>query len=242
MQISVVIPTLNEEKDLPRTLSSLKFAKEILVIDSGSTDNTVQIAEDFGCKVVFHPFSNFADTRNFGDKNASCDFILSIDADVTVPQSLVNEIISLPQTPSSYKIGRINIIWGKPILHTDWGPADDNHIRLYHRSLGSWSFDVHETFVSKSPSKQLKNFLTHYNYETVSEFIGKINSYSEIQARKLIDSGEKKSFFKMIYQSKYDFFKRYLYKLGFLDGYRGLFLSYLQAVYYLSVGIKQKTK
>lgn len=241
MKITVVIPTLNEEKDLPRTLKSLGFADEILVVDSGSTDKTIQIAKDFGAKVIQHPFQNFADTRNFADRSAKNDWILSIDADVVVPKELVNEMLALPDTPKAYKIGRINMIWGKPILHTDWGPKDDNHIRLYHKSLGSWTSQVHETFISKTPPRELKNYLIHYNYETISEFITKLNSYSDIAAKKTPKSN-KFWFFKIIYNAKYDFFKRYFYKLGFLDGYHGFFLSYLQGIYYLSVGIKQKTQ
>ncbi len=232
MKLTVVIPTLNEEKDLPRTLKSLKFADEILVVDSGSVDRTVQIAKDFGAKVINHPFQNFADTRNFADKGAKNDWILSIDADVVVPKKLIEEIHALPDSPSAYKIGRVNMIWNKPIMHTDWGPKDDNHIRLYHKSLGSWTSEIHETFVSKSPPRQLKNYLTHYNYETISEFINKLNSYSDIAAKKKPESSK----------FWFDFLKRYFYKLGFLDGYHGFFLSYLQAIYYLSLGIKQKTQ
>jgi glycosyltransferase involved in cell wall biosynthesis len=242
MMLTVVIPTLNEEKDLPRTLKSLKFADEILVVDTGSTDRTVQTAKEFGCKVVTHPFKGYADVRNFADQQAKHNWILSIDADVVVPPELAQEITQLSPEPSVYKIGRINIIWNKPVLHADWGPSDDKHIRLYYRKLGHWSSDVHEQFVTSTKPKELKNLLVHYNYESVTEFVSKVNSYSEIEAKKRISSKQDFSFLKMIYQAKYDFFKRYFYKLGLMDGYHGLFLSYLQGIYYLVVGIKQKTE
>src|SRR5688572_8485406 len=164
-KITVVIPTLNEEKDLPRTLKSLKFADEILVVDSGSTDQTLEIAKKHNCKIIHHPFSNFADTRNFADRHAKNDWILSIDADVVVPPKLSQEIFDLPDKQAVYKIGRVNIIWGKPILHADWGPMDDCHIRLYYKALGSWSSAVHELFASTQKPKTLKNYLIHYNYE-----------------------------------------------------------------------------
>jgi glycosyltransferase involved in cell wall biosynthesis len=242
MNLTVAIPTLNEESDLLRTLNSLEFANEILIVDSGSTDNTVKIAKDHGCKVINHPFKSFADTRNFADSQAKNDWILSIDADVVVPPQLAKEISLLSNNPAVYKIGRINIIWGKPILHTDWGSSDDCHIRLYHKKLGTWDSEVHEQFVSTTPPKTLKNNLLHYNYETIEEFVTKLNSYSDIESKKRIMIDEKFSLLKMFYQAKYDFLKRFFYKLGFLDGYRGLFLSYLQGIYYLTVGIKQKTK
>lgn len=240
-KLTVVIPTLNEETDLPRTLKSLNFATEVLVIDSGSTDRTVNIATKAGANVLHHQFKNFADTRNFADKNAKNDWILSLEADVVVPSSLAEEISTLKDNPAVYKIGRINYIWDKPILHTDWGPKDDSHIRLYHRSLGHWGGEVHEQFETKSQPKQLKNYLLHYNYATVSEFISKINSYSEIEAQKRRTQGERFSYFKFFFEPLKDFIKRYFYKLGFLDGLHGFFLSLLQAIYYLVVNIKLRS-
>ncbi len=238
MKVTVVIPTLNEEIDLPSTLDTLDFADEILIVDSGSTDKTLKIAKENHCRILHLPFKNFAHTRNFADQKAKNDWILSIDADVMVPENLAAEIENLPDTKATYKIGRINLIWGKPILHADWGPYDDNHIRLYHRSLGKWKSDVHEQFVSKTPPRQLRHLLIHKNYETISEFIGKINTYSEISSQ----SNLSKNFLYSVIAAKKDFFKRYFYKLGFLDGYHGFFLSYLQAVYFLVVGIKKLTK
>jgi len=241
MKLTVVIPTLNEAVDLPRTLDSLSFADEILVVDSGSTDETVDIAKKAGAKVITHPFKNFADTRNFADRHASNDWILSLEADVVVPRSLAAEIAVLPETPAIYKIGRINIIWNKPILHTDWGPKDDNHIRLYHKSLGKWSGAVHEQFVGEDKPKQLHHYLLHYNYATVSEFINKIDSYSNLEVAKRRMTNQSFNYSNLFLEPLEDFIKRYFYKLGFLDGFHGFFLSLLQAVYYLTVNIKLKT-
>lgn len=236
--LTVVVPTLNEEQDLPRTLKSLAFADEILIVDSGSTDKTLAIAKKFGCRSVHHDFKNFADTRNFADHHAHNDWILSLEADVVVTPDLANEIINLPEEPAVYRLGRINIIWGKEILHSDWGPKDDNHIRLYHRSLGSWSSAVHEQFIGKKEPKQLKSYLLHYNYASVTEFISKINSYSDLEAKKRKQNGQKFSYLNLLFEPVKDFLKRYLYKLGFLDGLHGFFLSLLQAIYYLVVNIK----
>jgi (heptosyl)LPS beta-1,4-glucosyltransferase len=245
MPLTVVIPSKNEETDLPRTLSSLSWADEILVIDTGSQDNTIALAKKAGARVIQETFVNFKQIRNLGDQKAKNDWILSIDADVVVTPELALEIQSVIRNePGVYKIGRINIIFGKPILHSDWGPRDDNHIRLYHRSLGSWSGRVHEQFQTKDKvnPKQLKHNLIHYNYETVEEFVDKINFYSDLEIQRRRQRGESFSFVKMIWEAKRDFFKRYIYKLGFLDGDHGFFLAYLQALYYLSVQIKLYTK
>lgn len=234
MKLTVIIPTLNEEKDLPDTLRSIKeLADEILVIDSGSTDKTIKIAKDYDTKVIYHPFVSFSDTRNFGDKEANGDWILSLEADVTVSAALATEIREAISSEkySAYLIPRQNIIWGKAIHHTDWSPKDDTHIWLYKKGSGQWRSLVHEEFIPTGPAGKLKNFLIHKNYETISEFIDKINKYSDLAVKQ-------KQFFPAWWFVR-DFFKRYFYKRGFLDGYRGIFLSYLQSVYYLTLTVKK---
>lgn len=235
MSLTVVIPTLNEEKDLPRTLSSLTgLTKNILVVDSGSTDDTVKIAQGYGAKVVHHPFKSYSDTRNFANREIKNGWIMSLEADVVVSKALAQEIkeaIKKDSSVSAYYIPRQNIIWGKKIMHTDWGPKDDLHIWLYKKGSGTWQGDVHEEYVvEKGIVGNLKNHLLHYNYETVNEFIGKINTYSSAAVTK----GKQFPF----YWSCRDFFKRFIYKRGFSDGYHGLFLSYLQAIYYHVLRVK----
>lgn len=236
-KLTVVIPTLNEEKDLYKTLSSVRdLADEILVIDSGSTDKTVEIAKNYGAKVIHHLFTSFSDTRNFGDEEAKGDWILSLEADVFVSPELGQEIRQVIEENkhSAYFIPRLNLIWGKPIYHTDWGPKDDTHIWLYQKGSGEWQSLVHEEFVPKGSVGKLRNHLIHKNYETINEFIDKVDRYSNLAVKQ-----------KNSYPSWWflrDFFKRYFYKLGFLDGYHGLFLSYLQSVYYLTLSVKNSAK
>lgn len=235
MSLTVVIPTLNEEKDLPRALNSLKkLTDKILVIDSGSTDQTTTIAQKYQAMVVYHPFKSFADTRNFADTKIKTGWILSIEADVVITKKLTQEIKSTVAKPNhcqAYYIPRTNIIWGKKISHTDWGPKDDLHIWLYQKGSGSWQGRVHEEYRPKNgQAGKLKNSLLHYNYQTVGEFINKINVYSELAGNQTNRPP--------VYWPLRDFFKRFVYKLGFLDGYRGLFLSYLQAIYYHVLRVK----
>ena len=235
MSLTVVVPTLNEEQDLPRTLKSLKPLKaDVLVIDSGSTDSTVKIAKKFGAKVIHHPFKSFSDTRNFGNDQVKSDWILSLEADVVITKKLAQEIKSSTSEVedfSAYYIPRQNIIWGKKINYTDWGPKDDLHIWLYKKGSGIWQGKVHEEYkLTQGTAGKLKNPLIHYNYQTVAEFISKINHYST----RAVNNKPLPTIWPFR-----DFFKRYFYKLGFLDGYHGLFLSYLQATYYHTLKIKQ---
>ncbi len=235
--IVAVIPTKNEVQDLPRAIKSLKpLVSEILVVDSGSSDDTPVLAQKLGAKVLHFPLTDFASTRNFADQHGAHDWILSLDADMELTPPLLEEIRALPDTPAVYRIGRLNFIWGKPIYHTDWSPVDDCHIRLYHRSLGHWQGLVHEQFVSPKTPITLNHYFIHHNYQSVTEFIDKLNFYSQLSA-----PNHHFSWFSFFWTPFRDSFKRYIYKLGFLDGYRGLFLSYLQAIYYLSVGIKQRS-
>lgn len=237
MALSVIIPTLNEEKDLPACLESLKdLDAEIIVVDSGSADRTVDIAKKSGAKVITHPFTSYSDTRNFGDSAATEDWIFSLEADVTVSPELCTEILEAIKSDKfdAYFLSRVNLIWGAAVLHTDWGPQDDTHIWLYRRGAGVWKSLVHEEYVTRKKVGNLKNFLIHKNYETISEFLEKINKYSDLALRQ-------KNYFPNWWFLR-DFFKRYFYKLGFLDGYRGLFLSYLQAVYYLTLSVKRYIK
>lgn len=238
--LSVVIPTLNEEKDIRRCLESVKFANTILVVDCGSTDKTTLIAKQLGAKVITNKFENFAQQRQFGDDQVNSDWILSIDADIEVPQKTAAEILrTIKDTKySAFKVGRENIIWGKVIRHTDWSPKDDCHIRLYKKGSGKWESEVHELFVTKEKIGVLKNNLIHHNYDSISEFIQKMNSYSDFEAQKRYKNRQRFSFWSMLWEAKKDFLKRFVYKLGFLDEERGLFLSILQAIYYLCVNIK----
>ncbi len=235
MKLTVVIPTLNEEKDLPRTLKSLsKLTKNLLLVDSGSTDKTIAIARQYGAKVIHHPFKSFSDTRNFADRHVRDGWILSLEADVLVPQKLAQEIhqvITSNSHISAYFIPRINIIWGKKITHTDWGPKDDLHIWLYRKGSGSWQNKLHEEYhLRNGVTGKLTHSLIHYNYQTIHEFIHKINSYSELAKTNNQDFP--------VYWPFRNFLKRFVYKQGFLDGYHGLFLSYLQAVYFNVLKIK----
>lgn len=233
--LSVVIPTLNEEQDIANAITSVSdIASEIAVVDSGSTDKTVAIAESLGAKVYHHEFISFSDTRNFGDSRAKGDWIMSIEADVIVPKPLSEEINYQLQSTNSdaFYIERINQILGRSIMHSNWGPKDDCHIWLYRKNSGKWQGSVHEEYVCRSNKvERLKNRLLHHNYDTIYEFIEKLNKYSEISG----NSHNKVSWFDGII----DFIKRYFYKQGFLDGYHGLFLCYLQATYFLTVYIKQ---
>lgn len=250
MKISVIVPVKDEAADLPSLLKSLSFADEVIVIDTGSMDNSIEIAQEMGAKVVREKFIDFSQIRNFGTGLAKNDWILSLDADNEVTPELAKEIDKLPDPPqpaggfggvSAYKIGRINFIWGRPILHADWGPDDDCHIRLYHRGSGEFKGTVHEQFVTNSAIKKLRGRLLHYNYSSISEYITKLNVYSQIEADERRSHKQKFSYWSLFFEPLYDFGKRYFYKLGFLEGWHGFYLCLLQSYFFKASNIKLAT-
>jgi len=242
-KLSAIIITLNEGKDLPKCLNSIKnMADEILVIDSGSTDKTVSIAEKFGVKVYFRKFDNYANQKNYASSKASGDWILSIDADEEVEPELEREIdLKVKRNESkvvAYSIPRKNIIFGKFIKYTRWQPELDRHIWLWKKDAGKWIGDVHEELSITGEVDSMKYANIHYQYETVKEFLDMINRYSELEAEEKVKSGQSFSYFKLLVEPKYNFLVRYIYRLGFLDGWRGFVLSYLMAIYHFVLWVK----
>lgn len=240
-EISVVIITLNEEKYIENCIKSVKnFASEVVVVDSGSKDRTKEIAESLGAKVVFHKFVNFCDQKNYAKDLALGDWILSLDADEIIPEKLGSEIKSAVKQNeiSAFSMPRENIIFGKFIRHTRWQPEFDRHVWLWKKGSAEWVGKVHEDLVVKGKVGKLKNSKVHYQYETISEFLDMMNRYSEIEATEKIEAGTKFSYLKAIFEPIYNFLVRYFYRLGFLDGWRGFFLSYLMAIYHLELWVK----
>jgi len=235
--LSAVIITLNEEAHLAACLLSVKnIADEIIIVDSGSTDKTVEIAKKFGARIYTRKFDNYANQKNFAIEKATGDWILSIDADEEISSGLSEEIkLAISHQPSgisAYSMPRKNIIFGKYIKYTRWQPELDRHIWLWKKGVGEWVGNVHEELAVTGKIGKLKNPKIHYQYKTVAEFLQMMNSYSNLEARR------KFSIIRFIWYPIYNFVVRYFYRLGFLDGSSGFILSYLMAIYQLEVWVK----
>lgn len=244
--LTVTVITLNEEKDILRCLRSVKdIADEIIVVDSGSTDKTVEICKSESVKVYVRKFDNYSNQKNFAISKTTGDWILSLDADEEIEPLLAKEIVAkVKNTPglssnfAAYSIPRKNIIFGKFIKYSRWQPELDRHVWLFKRKFGIWEGQVHEELVVKGDVGEMKNHKIHHQYETVAQFMEMMNRYSELEAKQKVAGGQEFSLVKMIVQPKYNFLVRYFYRLGFLDGWRGLILSYLMAVYHLMIWVK----
>lgn len=241
MNLSVCIITLNEETRLEKCLRSVvSIADEIIVVDSGSSDNTVAIAKKFGAKVFFRKFDNYADQKNFALEKSAGEWVFSIDGDEEIEDRLAEEIKNAVKDSKfdAYSIPRKNIIFGKFIRYTRWQPELDRHIWLFKKDKSRWVGDVHEEIVTNGKVGKLRYAKIHHQYETISEFMAMMNAYSTLDAREKINKGVRFSIGKMIFLPIYNFLIRYFYRLGFLDGLYGFTLSLLMAIYHIEVWIK----
>lgn len=243
IKLTATIITLNEEKDLPRCLESVKnLTDEIVVVDSGSTDETVGIAKDYGAKVYARKFDGMASQKNYAASKSLGKWILSIDADEVIPPELSKEIksqITNHESPfTAYSMPRKNIIFGKLIKYTRWQPEFDRFIWLYKKDKGKFVGGVHASVNIEGQVGRLKHAKVHYQYKTVRDFVDMMDRYSESEATEKTEDGIKFSYVQLILQPIYNFLVRYFYRLGILDGWRGFILSYLMAIYHFQLWVK----
>ena len=235
-KISIVISAFNEEKKIKDCLASVKnLADEIIFIDNSSQDKTVEIAKKYTSEI----FKRQNDpvmlnkNKNYGFEKASGDWILSLDADERLTPQLIREIrtkISDNQF-SGYEISRKNIIFGKWIQNSIWWP--DFNLRLFRRGKGKFLLKhVHEKLEVIGGVGRLKNPMIHFNYETVSQFLTKMDkTYTESETENFIKSGKSINWHDAIRWPVNDFVKTFFFQKGYKDGLHGLVLSLLQAFY-----------
>lgn len=234
--LSACLIVRDGSRTLGDCLSSLQgLVDEIIVVmDPRTRDTSESIAADFGARIFTRNFDNFAAQKNFAISKANGPWILAIDADETIPPNLKLEILTAisKTTVAGFVIPRLNRIMGRDIYHTNWGPEDDSHIWLFKKEKGRWVGLIHEEVEVTGKIGRLHSFKLHQSYRTVSEFLAKTNYYTSFT------DGIEFSFARMWFTAIRDFGRRYFWHQGFLDGFHGLFLSYLMAIYHLSAFIK----
>ena len=223
--ISVVILTFNSEKYLKETLQSVKFADEVIVLDSGSKDDTERICRSFeNVKFHFQEWLGFGRQKQAGVDLASNDWVFSLDSDEVILQPLRDEILETLKAPKfeAYKVARLNMFFGKEIK--TMGLYPDFTIRLFNKNKARFNDrEIHEKVVAASEPGELKNHFKHYAYESIEQFIAKQNRYSSL--------GAKTNKFKAIFNPAWTFFKLFILKGGFLDGWRGFVIAKLYSQY-----------
>lgn len=236
VKISAVIITLNEDRHLERCLSSLEgVVDEMVVVDSLSTDRTVETAQRYGAKIVLQPFLGYVEQHTFADNQAANDWILSIDADEALSEKLRTSILAFKQEKPlvhAYSIARLNNYCGQWIRHGGWYP--DRKTRLFNRTQGSWQgVNVHESWKPNNNTAigRLTGDLLHYTYQSIAEHINKQQKYADLSARGAAMQGKSSSISKIVLGPFWVFIKTYFFKMGFLDGYYGYLISRYAAYY-----------
>lgn len=238
MSLSICIITLNEEANIRRTLESVKdIADEIIVVDSGSTDSTVTIAQSYGAKVFVETWKGFALQKNSSLDKANCDWILSLDADEEVSPELAASIKALLQSgqpaPESdaYTMNRRNLYLGRWIKHAGYYP--DRKMRLVRRELAEFEIRaVHEDMKKLPRVGHLRGDLVHHAYPRLESFIEHANRYSSLGAGMVVAEREVGfSFINIVLRPLVRFIYMYFFRLGFLDGREGLLVLMTHASY-----------
>lgn len=241
--ISAVVHTYNEEKNIARCLSSLSFADEIVVIDMNSSDRTREIAKEYKAKVFIHPYTGFVEpARNYGIGKASGDWILILDADEEVPKALAHFLkLEVRESKADfYRIPRQNIIFGKIIRHAGWWP--DRQVRFFKKGKVSWTEKIHGIPLTKGIGLDVEPYgdlsIIHYNYQTLEQFVERLNRYTSIAAKDLFLSSEPFKISLLFEKPSREFIARYFTWEGYKDGIHGLALSLLQGFSELVIYLK----
>lgn len=250
-KISIVVNTRNEERNIKRCLKSIQWADEIVVVDQHSKDRTVEIAKKLGAKVYSHRHTLYVEpARNFALSKAISDWILVLDADEEIPPSLVKKLktIAKENKVQYVRLPRKNIIFGQWMKHSRWWP--DYNIRFFQKGKVTWSDKIHRVPLTRGEGRDLeakeKNAVVHCHYQSISQYLERVNRYTDIQAKELIDSGYKFAWQDFLKKPTGEFLSRFFAGEGYKDGIHGLVLALLQMfselVKYLKVWEKQGFK
>jgi len=233
LRISATIITFNEERNIARVIESLRCCDEILVLDSGSNDRTVEIATKLGARVVEASWHGYAAQKNIAAELASNDWILSLDADESVSEALEAEIWHIKKSGpkhDGYTMPRLAQYLGRWILHSGWYP--DRKVRLFDRRKAKWIGEfVHESVSVNGSVGHLKSSLLHFTCNSLSEHLRSMDGYTTLAAQDIVARKKTVTYSRLLFDPAWTFFRTYVLKAGFLDGPEGLAIAYMAALY-----------
>lgn len=233
MSISIIIIAKNEAPRIEACLRSVRFADEIVLVDSGSTDETIAIAREYADQIIETEWRGYGPTKKIALDHAKCDWVLWLDADETVPEDLRDEILAVVDTQEcyGYYIARKTLFLSQWIKHCGWYP--DYVLRLFQRVADPQFTDdeVHESLHIEGPVGYLKNPMVHNTDPTLHHYFTKFNSFTSLAARQLYLSGARFRLTDLMFRPIFTLVKMYIIKRGFLDGLPGFILCGLSACY-----------
>jgi glycosyltransferase involved in cell wall biosynthesis len=232
-KLSVTIITKNESFNIAQAIGSVAWADEVLVVDSGSADETIAIAQGLGVRVLHRDWNGFGEQKNFAADQALNDWILSLDADERVSPALADEIQALlasDPADAAYRIPRTSWYLGRWIKTTDWYP--NLQLRLYDRRRGRWNVRrVHESVEVKGRVGRLTRPLEHRPYRDVAQHLETMNRYTTLAAQEMYEDGRRSGLGPLLTLPVAAFVRNYLLRRGFMQGSTGLVISSLNAYY-----------
>lgn len=224
--LSVIVITKNEAANIRACLESVAWADEIIVVDSGSTDDTVAICREFGAQVHVHDWPGFGPQKNRALDYATRDWVFSIDADERVTPELHAEIEAAMHSAQAdgYEIPRLSSFCGRYIRHSGWQP--DYVLRLFRRDAGRFSDDlVHERVIVQGNTGRLKHSLLHESFRDLEQVLAKMNHYSSASAKMMQQRARGASLTQAVLHGLWAFIRAYFLRAGFLDGREGFMLA-----------------
>jgi glycosyltransferase involved in cell wall biosynthesis len=230
-RVTVTIITKNEAAHIGAAIDSASWADEIIVVDSGSSDDTVALAAAKGARVESRSWTGWVDQKNFAASLAANDWIFSLDADERVTPALAHEITDVLRADpphAAYKVPRVTFHLGRWIRTTDFYP--DFQTRLYDRRTARWDGRyVHESVKALGSVSRLTQELQHYSYTDLSDHLDRINAYSSLAARQMYERGRRARVFDLFAQAPAAFLRNYILRRGILDGTAGALISLVNA-------------
>ena len=228
--LSVVLITFNEGHHIAKCLKAVQaVADEIVVIDSGSTDDTIEVCKAYGARVINLTWSGYSAQKNFGNNQTSLDWILSIDADEVLNETLIQSILKWKRNPQAACFKRMTNYCGTFIKYGGWYP--DVKVRLFNKQETQWEGTIHEVLrgLSKENTFLLEGDCLHYSYYSVQQHYAQAEKFTTIQAEDLFQQGKKSPWYKRIFSPISKFVVDYFFRLGFLDGKAGFTVARISA-------------
>lgn len=232
MKISIFIITKNEEENIENCLKSVSWADEIVVVDSGSTDRTCQIAARYTDKIFFNEFLDYSSQKNLALAKTSGDWVLSLDADERVGEALgreIRKIAALPGAAEGYRVKRESIIFGRRFRHT--GTQDDKPVRFFKRNRGQFYQPIHEAVTIDGRVSELEYAMEHQTYSNIHDYFERLNRYTGMEAEYFFQTKKAHKKNQCTAKPLAMLLKLYFWKQGFRDGVEGFLFSALSAYY-----------
>lgn len=233
-QISAIVVCFNEEENIRECLESLRWCDEIVVVDSFSTDRTVEICRHYTDRVIQRAWAGYRDQKAFAHSQATKDWVMLVDADERVPSELRDEIQDALQRSgtryAAFSVPRLVHYLGRWWWRGGWYP--DYDIRVFRRDLATWGgSDPHEKILISGQVRRLRHPLHHYSYRDISDHLRRINHFTDLSSGELIEGGRRWRWIDNLFRPAFRFFHSYVWKRGFMEGFPGFFVAATAAVY-----------